>query len=249
MRLQELTIYARDLETARRFYCGVLGLREMEPRGTGRLIVQVGRSRLVIQPARDDRPARYHFAFDVPRGRFDAADAWLHARGGPISAPSGEHRFHSENWNADSVYFRDPEGNILELIARYGKTSPPAADQAHAAAQDHAAGLNIERPFAASEIIGITELGISADSVVDTVAMLLARLPGVTVYDGAGSDMFTAVGDEDGLLIVVHRGRIWFPNTGVPAENLPLEVLVEVENGQRCLLTAPPYPIRISPQT
>ena len=39
---------------------------------------------------------------------------------------------------------------------------------------------------------------------------------GVTVYDGEGGDMFTAVGDELGLFIVVKQGRIWYPETGIP---------------------------------
>jgi hypothetical protein len=46
----------------------------------------------------------------------------------------------------------------------------------------------------------------------------------VSVYDGAGSDTFTAVGDEDGLFIVVKRGRIWYPETGVAADVYPVAV-------------------------
>jgi hypothetical protein len=32
---------------------------------------------------------------------------------------------------------------------------------------------------------------------------------------------FTAVGDENGLFIVVEGGRIWFPETGIAPENIP----------------------------
>jgi hypothetical protein len=36
--------------------------------------------------------------------------------------------------------------------------------------------------------------------------------------------MFTPVGDENGLLILPIRDRIWMPDSGVPARMLPIKV-------------------------
>lgn len=245
MRILEVSIKTVDLEAARRYYCGVLGLREMEPHWTGTLMVQVGDSRLIFEQARDGSHPRHHLAFDVPPDRFDAAVTWIRERGGTLKNTDGTSRFHHDGWNADAVYFNDPQGNVLELIARHDK--PPAQAFERTPGDDERRRM-AERPFSWSELVGINEIGIAADSVVDTVAQLCTRIPGLAVYDGQGSDQFTAVGDLDGLLIVAHRGRIWFPNTGVPADHQPLNVLVELHAGQRYRLTAPPYPLAVTPE-
>ena len=59
---------------------------------------------------------------------------------------------------------------------------------------------------------------------------------GMTVYDGAGSDTFSAVGDELGLFIVVKEGRNWYPETGISAGLHPVSVtLVDQEIGEYCV--------------
>jgi len=235
MQVIELTLAGLDLEALRRFYVGVLGLRELEPGSTGRLAVQAGRTCLFFIPAplgatpSPEISPRYHFAMDVPPARFANAVNWLHERGGPIASPTGQTQFHSDSWNADNIYFSDPQGNILELICRHEE---PNARLLAASAT----------PFNASEIMGITEIGLTADSVVNTTGALISHMPGLKIYSGEGSDEFTAVGSREGLFIVVRRGRIWFPETGVPADFLPLSVLVELETGHRYRVTAPPFP-------
>src|SRR3954462_11649834 len=58
----------------------------------------------------------YHFALLVPGDRFEAAHAWAEDEfellGGGV--------FEFENWDARAVYFLDPAGNIVELIAHHG---------------------------------------------------------------------------------------------------------------------------------
>ena len=244
MRIKELTLHGVNLEELRRFYCAVLGLREVEPYWTGRLTVQAGDTQLSFLPAPQGTRPRYHFAFDVPPNRLEEAVAWLRERGGLIASPEGETRFHSDTWNADNVYFGDPQGNILELIARH--TVPVEAAAARNLADEDVRRL-VGRSFSAAEIVAVTEIGIATDTVVDTVGALIERMPSLSVYSGEDSDSFTAVGDVYGLFIVVRRGRIWFPNTGVPAEFIPVDALVELENGARYRLSAPPYPFSILP--
>jgi hypothetical protein len=74
------------------------------------------------------------------------------------------------------------------------------------------------------------------------VQLLEAELS-APIYDGAGSDTFTAVGDEHGLFIVVKRGRIWFPDTGTPADLFPVRVMTLADNGERGTLSGPPYQV------
>jgi catechol 2,3-dioxygenase-like lactoylglutathione lyase family enzyme len=91
-----------------------------------------------------------------------------------------EHDF--STWGgARAVYFRDPEANVGELIAR---------------------------PRPRTELT-LAEVGLPVDEVPAAV-MTLQRELGLEPY-GDPSDDFAPVGDDDGLLIVVRVGRGWFP--------------------------------------
>jgi catechol-2,3-dioxygenase len=112
------------------------------------------------------------------------------------------------------MYFYDPEGNIVELIAR------------------HRLANRVSKPFDTQSVLDISEIGFPTDDVKQTVQTLCDRLS-ARVYDGADSDEFTAVGDEDGMFIVVKQGRLWLPDTGKMARSLPLTVQVRDLTGQR----------------
>jgi hypothetical protein len=127
----------------------------------------------------------HHFAFHVAdlepwKERLDASD---------------EHDF--SNWGgARAVYFRDPEENVAELIAR---------------------------PHARRELT-LAEVGLPVADVPAAVATLERELD-LHPYDD-WNKTFAPVGDDDGLLIVVHVGRGWFP-VGEPAGEAPIEVTIE----------------------
>jgi catechol-2,3-dioxygenase len=91
-----------------------------------------------------------------------------------------EHDFSS--WGgAHGVYFRDPEQNVVELIAR---------------------------PQARPEL-SLAEVGLPVEDVPAAVAALQDQLE-LPAYDD-GDESFAPLGDDDGLLIVVRVGRGWFP--------------------------------------
>jgi catechol-2,3-dioxygenase len=91
-----------------------------------------------------------------------------------------EHDFSS--WGgARAVYFRDPEDNVVELIAR-PDTRPELA---------------------------LAEVGLPVDDVPAAVEALRDTL-GIEQYR-EGNETFVPLGDDDGLLIVVRVGRAWFP--------------------------------------
>ncbi len=120
--------------------------------------------------------------------------------------------FHSSDWDADNLYFYDPAGNILELIAR------------------HTLDNKSNKAFNAQSLLNISEIGIATNDVAKQVEAIQAQI-NVNPYRWSGELGFAPVGDEHGLFIVVKHGRIWFPDTGVPAEYLPVNVTVE-QNGR-----------------
>ncbi len=193
------------------FYAKKLNLLLLSS-STDKLILRAGHTQLIFVQAPAGRQNRYHFAFNIAPDRFAAAKAWLAKRVPLLRDSTGADEFYSENWNAHMVYFRDPAGNIVEWIARH--TLPREAT-----------------PWPAiPATLGISEIGLSTPDVPQAVAALQTQL-GAPIYRGPGSDTFIPVGDEDGLLIVVQEGRIWFPDTGIPADCSPITALVSDANG------------------
>ena len=218
MRIKQLTLQTADIETQRSFYRDALGLPVA--RDDSNLAVGIGSSELrFVQQT--GFAGRYHVAFDVPNNQFLEAIAWLEAR---VPIYGAERVYHGNNWNADSAYFLDAAGNILELIARH------TADTARSAA------------FSAASLLHISEIGLSAPDPLGLAAWLKAQF-GLRNYRDHASD-FVPVGDDHGVLIVVSNGREWFPETGVHAAPLPTQIRLE---GQTSVtLNAPDLPYQIS---
>ncbi len=224
MKIDILELQTTNLPAQLRFYEEVLRLPTVAEEGT--LSIRAGSTQLTFSEAAGGKAPVYHLAFNIPENHFDEAKAWIAARTALIIAASGEDSFNFENWNAHACYFRDPAGNILEFIARHGL--PNASDA----------------PFDERGILSISEIGIASEDVKGTVDQLQGI--GLPVYDGAGSDTFAAVGDEHGLFIVVKQGRIWFPDTGIPADLVPLRVEAYLGGGARVVLAGPPYHLEIT---
>ena len=195
MRFAEVTLSApADL---RDFYGRELGLPL-----DGEVIV-VGETRLRFA-VDEGGGAFYHFALLVPGDRFDAAHEWTSDR---VEVLGGV--FDSENWDSRAVYFHDPAGNIVELIAHHGlEESGKTGD------------------FAAEELVGFSELGIVGDR-----RLQLRRLEevGLDLWDGVLDEpnRLAFVGEKARTLILAPQGRGWVP-TERPAEPHPVEVVLDL---------------------
>jgi len=222
MLIDELVLQTGDPAGLRDFYTQVLGLPEV-PGGGDTLTIQIGRSRLAFQPAAVEWSGYYHFAFDVPENQLPDAKAWLGGRVPLIPDQYGADQFHFDSWNSDSLYFYDPAGNILEFIARHNQPN-------HATT-----------PLGPTSLLAVTEIGLACDDVPGLVARLRTEM-GLEVYADQAGDQFAPVGDEDGLLIVVQQGRIWFPDTGKRAVCAPVALTLTTA-GTMYRLAGPPYEI------
>jgi hypothetical protein len=177
------------------FYGGELGLPL-----DGEAIV-VGETRLRFDV--EEGGAFYHFALLVPGDRFGAALAWAQQRVDVLGDV-----FEFENWDAEALYFHDPAGSIVELIAH------------HALEENGRTG-----PFAAEELVGFSELGV-----VGNPAGLLRGFEsqGLSLWEGTTEepDRLAFVGEKGRTLILAPPGRGWLP-TGRPAEPHPVEFVLE----------------------
>jgi catechol 2,3-dioxygenase-like lactoylglutathione lyase family enzyme len=207
MRINFLELQTLDPEILVGFYRDTLGL-PVEFTGD-QLRVRAGWTDLTFVPSSLDSAPLYHFAFNIPENQVHAAMEWTAQRAEILADQAGQTIFPSESWNADAFYFKDPAGNILELIARHDLHNATAG------------GFNSE------QILCVSEIGLGTEDVPGLVDQLQDRF-GISPFKGERSDGFTAVGDNEGLYIVVQQGRIWRPDTGVPAELLPVHVNVDV---------------------
>jgi len=146
----------------------------------------------------------YHFALLVPGDRFDAANTWADKQFALVGGV-----FDFENWDARAVYFLDPAGNIVELIAHRGLEENGR-----------------DGPFAADELVGFSELGI-----VGNTPSLLRRLEteGLELWSGTIDevDRLAFVGEKGRTLILAPPGRGWLP-TDRPAEPHRVDYVLEL---------------------
>jgi catechol 2,3-dioxygenase-like lactoylglutathione lyase family enzyme len=112
--LYEVAIRVKDLAPAESFYRDVLGLQvALRDERRNWLFLRAGgdAAMVVLQEDKGEWP-RQHFAFSVSAADINRAAALLKEKGVSVSEPV----YHK--WmNAHSVYFEDPDGHDLELIA------------------------------------------------------------------------------------------------------------------------------------
>jgi catechol-2,3-dioxygenase len=221
MYIHELRLGTQCLDQQREFYTSVLEL-PLQTIRADQFALTVGSSTLTFTAIRQTIPLSYHFAFNISGQHFAAAKQWLAARVALLTDPNGADEFHFADWNAHASYFTDPAGNVCELIARHSLPSQPP------------------HSFTSAGILSISEIGLVVDDVPQTVQMIQRAL-GSPIYRGAINDLFTPVGDENGLLIVVKRGRVWFPESKVAATEAPLTVVISDAMITRYRIDGPPY--------
>ena len=93
-------------------------------------------------------------AFNIPENKVKAAHDWQAQRGPLMQTPPHmrdrnfpPHVRHFRNWNAHSVFFWDPAGNILEYIGRHTLKNPAPG------------------PFTSDDILYASEIAFVTDDV------------------------------------------------------------------------------------
>jgi len=176
------------------FYAEVLELKVLE-RDRQHLTVAAGETRLSYyrQPAEEGTPF-YHVAFNIPENKIVSARDWQLERTQLDNNPSApRHPDHSDivhfaHWDAHAIFFRDPAGNILEHIARH--------------TLDNAA----LGPFSSRDIYCCSEIALVLDEDdLRPAADRIGEAIGASRYR-TSSERFVALGDENGLVLVMKKG-------------------------------------------
>jgi len=210
MQITKLRLFTRQLEETYRFYTGVLQL-PLDQKTESEFTVHAGWTQLSFQVSDSEVNPEYHIAFNIPHSRINQSLFWLQSQHLKPIPFQGKEIIEFPNWNARSVYFFDPGGNILEFI---GRAELP---------DEHT------EKFHPEQIMCISEIGVPCP-VWPANADYLRRYFDLPLYK-AYSDEFHPLGNPEGLLITVPEGRNWFL-TDIPGIAYPLEV--QMKGSRNC---------------
>ncbi|MHA6252795.1 hypothetical protein [Oceanobacillus sp. CAU 1775] len=111
---KSVVFYTNKLKAMRRFYANVLGLDIIEATDE-KFTVKIGDTNLMFKAS--EEAASYHYAINIPGNQFSIMKHWIQERTKLLTFRGKTEVFH-RNLAADSMYFEDPAGNLVELIGR-----------------------------------------------------------------------------------------------------------------------------------
>lgn len=189
MKIQELVLYSPNIAKQRQFYKAVLGL-ELLVDTSEKISFKLRNSRLTFIYRSHSNPA--HFAINIPSNAIYDASKWLRSRVEVLACEGDDTIAHFKNWNAKALYFYDADHNLVELIAR------------------EAIAIESDVAFSRFYMLSISEIGI-ATTAIESIYNQLNKMQSIPIFDG-DFERFCALGDDNGLFIVVHKDKkAWYP--------------------------------------
>lgn len=205
MRIKQLILQTAALNQTAEFYSRSLGL-PVSTTGLREITVTVGGTELIFTVAKTGKPF-YHLAFNIPCNQIAEATAWCKLRNLTLLPFENNALIDFPNWNAQSIYFTDNNGSILEFIARHDLKNP--ADGA----------------FTSSCILNVSEIGLVTDDV-PKLCKYIKDNTAVSYYEKQPpTDTFSVMGSASGLFVIVPVGRNWFP-TQIQSCKYPIQATI-----------------------
>lgn len=208
MKIKKLELYTHKLEEEKIFYTKQLGF-EVTNETKNNFTVSVGWSELTFTKSATQHI--YHYCFLIPSNKLTEALNWAKEKIELIEIQKGVHIQNFADWNADSFYFYDASGNIVEFIARYD--------------------LQNESPknFKSSSLLGISEIGMPTNNIEKTSSELNSILN--TLLWKGDLKRFAAHGDQNGLILLPNYTvkDSWFP-TNKKLRPEPFNAFIETIN-------------------
>ena len=181
MKIDHLKIFAKRFQDQEYFYKNVLGL-PVKTLSEKAFEVQIGYSVLQCHYHMEATP--YHIAFHIPPLEIGEALTWLEKKL-EVLRDGGKKIIDFPAWDARSVYFRDADGNVLELISRRDLFPVQKTD------------------FSSSHLLGVAEIGVATRDVARNFRVLNTSFK-LDLFTGDQKN-FCATGDDLGLFIIINK--------------------------------------------
>ena len=191
MKILELELQTNNLKLTEKFYSEVLEL-EINDKNPNSVAFIVGQSILRFTE-HNDKSRKYHFAFNIPNNKLEDAIKWISTRSELIKNSEDSIITRFDNWNAESIYFYDNNKNILEFISRYDLENPS------------------NKFFDSKLIQSISEIGVVTDKPLVLAEKLIKEENLDYFKKGPKREDFTALGDDNGLIVISNPNRNWYP--------------------------------------
>ncbi len=206
MKLQHIQIQTNNIPETTSFYRDILELPIIEKTSQS-VTVKAGSSilKFIENP---DFNSMYHFAFNIPENKLDEAIKWCNDKIDLVVIEDKRVIANFETWNANAIYFYDNNGNLLEFIARHDLDNLQIKD------------------FSSKSILNISEIGIVDEDPIELGTHLIEDYGLSFFAKNFNSENFAAIGDDEGLLIIVKPYRNWYP-TQTPSQSNKTKVRIE----------------------
>lgn len=206
MKITHITLQTNNLQATLDFYTATLKLPILSQHANS-ITLQAGDTTLTFI-AEEKKVEVYHFAFNIPSNQLSNALVWAKVHLNLIENYEGNLVTTFENWKSQSVYFTDNNGNLLEFIAREDIQ------------------VVVDEAFSPTQILTISEMGIVVEKPMVQAEKLIKKHNLVYFDKAEPTEQFLALGDDQGLLIMVTPNRNWFPTT---IEAQPTVAQIEIQ--------------------
>jgi catechol 2,3-dioxygenase-like lactoylglutathione lyase family enzyme len=208
MLLKEIQLQTNHLSALYHFYKDVLELNTVYSNKKS-ISIAAGKSFLIFEETTAGINPFYHFAFNIPSNKFEEAFEWIKQKVELLWLDDYKSYIADfVNWHAKSFYFLDPAGNILELIARFD--------------------LNdiVDETFSSVHVRNVSEIGLvfPVKSFDSDVNKLLEQYQLSHFDKQPPMPHFRAVGDDEGLFVIVPEDSIWFSTKNTVAKLFAVEI-------------------------
>lgn len=209
MDIRQVQLATRSLADTARFW-ERLGCSVEIVDATARIVVG---STLLVFRELPEMTGALHLAITIPTGTFDAAKAWIAGLTTVLGTADQDEFEGPPNWNSRSVYFEGPDQQLLELIER--RDLEPGTRRV---------GVGTD---AGVPLVSVSEVGVPVPDVLGAASAL--RRAGLEPYANPPGESFAAVGDVDGLVILVSPDRRWFPTGDRSPSSAPVVIDVGLD--------------------
>ena len=219
----------------KKFYTSLIGLPLISEQ-TGRFTIRAGETTITFIKTNEQAAPFYHFAFNIPENKILQAREWQSKRTSLSATPTQliddnypKDIRHFQHWNAHSIFFWDPAGNLVEYIARHDLKN------------------RADGEFSSKDILCSSEIAFIVNDT-DVVADEIKTSFGLSQYRG-GDQNFRAIGDEYGLLLVIKKGRVWESHTNISRtpDTIKTAVTIKADKNEKWLPGN--YPFEINANT